>query len=525
MALVIFGAGSAAGADGDWNNPLNWTGDTLPGSSDEAHFDAASPILTTGPTAYTVDKFTMAVGASYPDGTLEIRNLTVLSEITIRGGCNFILTESDYGTGSATFDINVFDTAALHADRLSDINMNADLTTITVDAAATTPPFSAYAGLGQGALLFLKPAVINAAGPIYSRFKTANTNFPFSTTNSTVYNQVLGKNDWIAQHWTQGSSETINVIRHFLLLDVYDDANGRLLDMQQVRFEIWSTTAGNLDTLLESSLWMDSAEAFLQSNTFGKNIYLQNDLTLSAAGTYALVIKGSQGRIKGAFFTNALDFTSRSSGPSGGKIETSSNAGGSWSLLTSSDFFPMDFEYHINTQINITDNGYLAIDVTAYDWCIVHKIYINGTSANLIYFLNGSIDTTQVIVDFVEIIQTGTGTIGSFTVTGTLQQFNVLNEIKVGGVSQFNSIGDIVGFPTNCVLKFLDQSRYERMAVEGEFSEYPNYVNFKHNSICMAPTLGSVAIYEDDSMNWCVRGNGGDFTQKILFKPKVKGSF
>lgn len=48
MALKIWGAGSNAGADYDWNNPLNWDGDTLPADYDSILLDetvTANPIV------------------------------------------------------------------------------------------------------------------------------------------------------------------------------------------------------------------------------------------------------------------------------------------------------------------------------------------------------------------------------------------------------------------------------------------------------------------------------------------------
>jgi len=65
MATRVWAAGSNGGADGDWNNPLNWTGDTLPVNGDDVQFNNSSQLCFIGATSYVLlNSLTIAAGSA-----------------------------------------------------------------------------------------------------------------------------------------------------------------------------------------------------------------------------------------------------------------------------------------------------------------------------------------------------------------------------------------------------------------------------------------------------------------------------
>jgi hypothetical protein len=87
MATKIWGAGSNAGAAGDWNNPSNWDNDTLPVDYDDILFDGnfSNADLYTGPTNNVIIG-NITVSSNYA-GYLSISSQTT-SGIILQGNLN-----------------------------------------------------------------------------------------------------------------------------------------------------------------------------------------------------------------------------------------------------------------------------------------------------------------------------------------------------------------------------------------------------------------------------------------------------
>ena len=77
------------GTTGNWNTATNWTGDTLPGSGDDAVIDISGSVYTINHTAntHTVNSLTSQENISFSGGTLNMTNAsTINGTLTLSGG-------------------------------------------------------------------------------------------------------------------------------------------------------------------------------------------------------------------------------------------------------------------------------------------------------------------------------------------------------------------------------------------------------------------------------------------------------
>jgi len=513
MALVIFGAGSAGGADGDWNTAANWTGDTLPGSSDEAHFDASSPVLLIGPSSSTlVDKFTMDVGALYPDNSIEIRNLEVTTEITLRSTARFIFTETNYGNGSSVFYANQYDGATFDVDRVGDVNMLATQTSFNFDSACTGPSFNNPTYSGD--LILINETIFNVNSGQYAKFKTIDQITPFGTgsNGTSLSGQLIDKDNWIAQYWTQGTTVAISGIKFTNLNVGYNGPyNG---DVNRAKMEVWSTTAGALDTLLAESEVLDFPDLFGGLLPY---IFLTSDLTLNASGTYALVFKGFDGQYKNLTSYSAISADTKTSGPGGGKIETSSNAGSSWTLFGSSLYLLFDFYYTPPTVANIGTNGYLILWDTTY-YCFLTKIVsVDPISSICLFFNNGTVSANTLIHT---LDATNSTNYPVFTCNPN-QVIPIDYKIVMRDITGFSSSS--LGFPVTAKIYFYDAAILPYVDIN---LSLPHYIQFNDNSKNYATTQSSFVVFNDYSENRCLSATSGDAIDAATIRNKVtKGSF
>ncbi len=513
MALVVFGQGSAAGADGDWNTAANWTGDTLPGSSDEANFDTSSPVLLIGPSASTlVDKFTMDVGAAYPDNTVEIRNLEVTTEITLRSTARFIFTETNYGNGAAVFTANQYDGSTFDVDRAGDVNMIATQTVFNFDSAASGPSFNNNTYAGD--LILTKETIFNVNSGQYAKFKTIDQITAFSSGSfGTTLSTNFDKDNWFAQHWTQASAATINGIKFANISGSYGSGPFSTGDVNRAKMELWSTTAGVLDTLLAESETVDLPELI----SYLDYIFLTTEVNLAASGTYALVFKGFDGQYKNINNYGGVTANTLTTGPSGGKIETTSDSGATWTLFSSTDYLMFDFYYTPPTVANIGTNGYLILWDATYFCFLTKVVSIDPISSVSLYFNNGVV-TANTLIHILD----ASNYINYAVISCNANQIVPIDhKIILRDNTQFTS--SISGVPLTASIHLYDTTKL--FFIDSTLA-YPHYVKFHDKTLNYATTQGSFVVFTDDSENRCLSVTSGEAIDYATIRNKVtKGSF
>ena len=92
-ATVTWGGG---GSDNKWSNPVNWSGNTVPGTADVATFNATSTKVCTIDTAVNVAGLSIAAG--YTGTVTQIGSITV-------GSSNFSQAAGTFTGGSADITI------------------------------------------------------------------------------------------------------------------------------------------------------------------------------------------------------------------------------------------------------------------------------------------------------------------------------------------------------------------------------------------------------------------------------------
>lgn len=141
MPVKVWGAGSNQGADNDWNNPLNWDGDSLPVDGDAVIFDSTtSNSLFIGPST-NVTLVNFIINNDYLGGVNFLNPMGSSTGVIINGG---LLNYSNLATGNfalenctsltGLWDINFIsrtgDLYSIEPQYFSISNLIFDLTTI-----------------------------------------------------------------------------------------------------------------------------------------------------------------------------------------------------------------------------------------------------------------------------------------------------------------------------------------------------------------------------------------------------------